>query len=264
MHATRTALLAGLAWLFCHVIAIGQEPAYLRVHLPATAQLLIDGQPTKQLGAERLFVTPPLQAGRTYRYTLTFLPVKDNPSLVRMQVIEVRAGQTSTADLRPGKDDRLSTVVYYPTPDIVVEKMLELAGVTKDDVVFDLGCGDGRIIIMAAKKFGARGVGVDIDPERVKEAKANAARAGVTDLVEIRQGDALAVNDLGRATVVATYMLPEFMAKLRPVLQKGLKPGARIVAHDYPMPDWTPAQEIEFIGPRRPHKLYLWKAETRD
>jgi cyclopropane fatty-acyl-phospholipid synthase-like methyltransferase len=178
-----------------------------------------------------------------------------------MQIVQVRAGQETVVDLRPDRDRTSSSIVFHPTPDEVVEIMLELAEVKKDDVVYDLGCGDGRIVVMAAKKFGARGIGVDIDPKRVREAEANIKKAGVEGQVEIRQGDALQVEDLSRATVVTLYMLPEFMAKLEPVLQKHLKPGARIVAHDYPMPDWKPALEVEVLGPRRPHLLYLWKVE---
>jgi ribosomal protein L11 methylase PrmA len=143
--------------------------------------------------------------------------------------------------------------------------MLQMAKVTKDDVVFDLGCGDGRLVITAAKKYGARGVGVDIDPERVKESLENARAAKVGNLVEIRQGDALKVKDLERATVVVTYMLPEFMEKLRPILRKQLQPGTRIVAHDYPVPGWEPVETVTVPGnrERNPHTLYLWRVRPR-
>jgi cyclopropane fatty-acyl-phospholipid synthase-like methyltransferase len=140
--------------------------------------------------------------------------------------------------------------------------MLEMAEVKKDDVVYDLGCGDGRIVILAAKKYGVRGVGIDIDPARVKEAQDAVKKAGVEALVTIRQGDALKVEDLDKATVVTLYMLPEFQAKLRPILQKTLKPGSRIVSHDFDLGEWAPVQRVEVQMALRPHVLYLWRVEA--
>src|SRR5215212_2765525 len=115
-------------------------------------------------------------------------------------------------------------IVYVPTPQEVVEKMLDMAKVKKDDIVYDLGCGDGRIVCTAAKKYGAKGVGVDIDPARIKDCADTMAKFGVTaEQVEIRQGDALKVKDLERASVIVFYMLPEFMEKLEPQVLKRLK-----------------------------------------
>ena len=151
-------------------------------------------------------------------------------------------------------------IIYVPTEQVVVEKMLEMAKVKKDDIVFDLGCGDGRIVVTAAKKFGAKGVGVDIDPSRIKDSLATMRKAGVTaELVDIRQGDALKVKDLERASVIMLYMLPEFMEKLEPQMKTRLKPGTRIVAHDYPFPNMEPDQVVEFeTGGSRPKFLYMW------
>lgn len=151
-------------------------------------------------------------------------------------------------------------IVYVPSEQVVVEKMLEMARVKKDDVVFDLGCGDGRIVVTAAKKFGSKGVGVDIDPARIQDSLATMRKAEVSkDLVDIRQGDALKVKDLEKATVIMLYMLPEFMEKLEPQIKKRLKPGTRIVAHDYPFPNIEPDQVVEFdSGGSRPKFLYLW------
>jgi SAM-dependent methyltransferase len=157
------------------------------------------------------------------------------------------------------RDDRTHhRVIHVPTPDSVVEKMLEMARVTKDDVVYDLGCGDGRIVAIAAKKYGARGVGVDIDPVRIKESLDTIKRYGVEDLVDIRHGEALKVKDLDRATVITLYMLPEFMKELEPIVNNTLRPGARIVAHDYPFPNWKADQVVKFQGAHRQHTLYLW------
>jgi len=123
--------------------------------------------------------------------------------------------------------------------------MLTLAKVGPGDVVYDLGSGDGRIVIAAAQKFGARGVGVDIEPARIVDAEVNAARAGVERLVAFKLQDALE-TDVSDATVVTLYMLPEFNAKLRPILERQLKPGSRVVSHDYPIEGWTP-ERIEVV-----------------
>jgi cyclopropane fatty-acyl-phospholipid synthase-like methyltransferase len=130
-------------------------------------------------------------------------------------------------------------VPFVPTPIEVVDRMLELARVTPVDVVYDLGSGDGAIIIRAAQKFGARGVGIEIDADLARKAQANAFREKVEHLVEFRVQDALSV-DVSEATVVTLYMLPEFNAKLRPTLDRQLKPGARVVSHDFPVEGWVP------------------------
>jgi SAM-dependent methyltransferase len=154
-----------------------------------------------------------------------------------------------------------SLAPYVPTPQDVVDRMLSLAGVTSKDVVYDLGCGDGRIVITAAKKFGARGVGVDIDPQRIAESRANAKREGVEDLVSFLEQDALTVN-VSKATVVTLYLLPASNLTLRPVLTRQLKPGSRIVSHNYGMDDWEPLKVDTFTDSTgRQRTLYLWKAD---
>jgi SAM-dependent methyltransferase len=191
----------------------------------------------------------------------------------------------ATPALSPGqdKDDKITCrIIYVPTPQPVVDKMLDMAKVTQSDVVFDLGCGDGRIVATAAKKHGARGVGVDIDPDRMKDCKATLEKMGATKIkaetdakgitkltaefefkgkpvaVEYRRGDALKVSDLDKATVIQLYMLPEFMEKLEPQALKKLPKGARIVAHDYAFPTWKQDSLVEFQGPDRTHTLYMW------
>lgn len=148
-------------------------------------------------------------------------------------------------------------VPYVPTPDNVVAKMLELAKVTRNDVVYDLGSGDGRIVITAAKKYGSRGVGYDIDPQRIKEANENARTAGVTDRVRFVQGD-LFQADLGEATVVTLYLLPEINLKLRPKLLKELKPGTRIVSHNYGLGDWDPIRTETVDSATGDHLVFYW------
>jgi len=161
-------------------------------------------------------------------------------------------------------DDFKCRIIYVPTEQTVVDKMLDMAKVNKKDVVFDLGCGDGRIVCAAAKNFGAKGVGVDIDPARIQDCMVTMKKFGVTkEQVDIREGDALKVKDLDRASVIMLYMLPEFMEKLEPQLTK-LKPGTRIVAHDYPFPNMKADQIVEFRGPNREHTLYMWTLKKRE
>jgi SAM-dependent methyltransferase len=135
--------------------------------------------------------------------------------------------------------ETLPEVPYVPTPEEVVLEMLKMAGVTQNDIVYDLGCGDGRIVITAAKVFGARGVGVDNDPSLIRESNENARKAGVADRVKFVEQD-LFMTDIREATVVTLYLLPELNLKLRPKLFRDLKPGSRILAHEFGMGDWKP------------------------
>lgn len=160
-------------------------------------------------------------------------------------------------------DPDKSLAPFVPTPQDVVERMLKLAEVGPNDVVYDLGCGDGRIVITAAKKYGARGVGVDLDPQRIKESKENAKMAGVADRVTFKQQDALTV-DVSDATVVTLYLLSASNLKLRPILTKQLKPGARIVSHAFSMGDWEPLKTDTFQDAQGMQRtLYLWKADGK-
>jgi cyclopropane fatty-acyl-phospholipid synthase-like methyltransferase len=138
-------------------------------------------------------------------------------------------------------------VPFVPTPPEVVDRMLEVAQVKPGDVIYDLGSGDGRIIIRAAKRYGVKGVGIEIDTELVQKARDNAFREKVDHLVEFRLQDALTV-DVSPATVVALYMLPEFNAKLRPILEKQLKPGSRVVSHDFEIQGWVPDKVEQITG----------------
>jgi SAM-dependent methyltransferase len=145
-------------------------------------------------------------------------------------------------------------VPYVPTPPEIVNRMLDLAKVGKGDVLYDLGCGDGRIVVTAAKERGATGVGIDLNPARIEEAKANARRAGVEDRVGFRVGD-LFKADVSKATVVTLYLLPEVNRKIRPMLWRQLKVGTRVVSHDFDMgPEWPPERQ-ERIGGKT---LYYW------
>ena len=148
---------------------------------------------------------------------------------------------------------RVPDVHWEPTPHEVVAEMLKLADVKKGDVVYDLGCGDGRIVIAAARDFGARGVGIDIDPQRITESEENARREHVTHLVQFREED-LFEADFREATVVTLFLWPSLNLKLRPKLLKELKPGTRIVSYIHDMGDWPAEKEVK-VGWRQ---IYLW------
>jgi precorrin-6B methylase 2 len=170
------------------------------------------------------------------------------------------AGSPTVAQKRP---DAPQLAPYVPTPQDVVDRMLAFAGVGKDDLVVDLGCGDGRIPITAAKTYGARGLGVDIDPQRIAEANANAVAAGVSHLVTFKLQDAM-TTDVSQATVVTLYLLSSSNLKLRPILTRQLKPGARIVAHNFALGDWE-AEKIETFQDKegRSRTIYRWTADGK-
>jgi len=164
---------------------------------------------------------------------------------------------TESARAQTAAPDR-PDVIYVPTPMAVVDAMLQLAKVTGTDVVYDLGCGDGRIPVTAAKKFGARGVCIDIDPERIREADENVSRSGVGDKVRTVQGD-LFQQPLGEATVVTLYLLDSINERLLPKLRRELKPGTRIVSHAFRMGSWEPEQTLTVDGRR----IFFWTIPPR-
>lgn len=154
--------------------------------------------------------------------------------------------------------ERTPDVIYVPTPQPIVDEMLTLAKVTKDDVVYDLGCGDGRIVVTAAKKYGARAIGFDIDPKRIEEARANVKKNAVEDLVSIEQKDIFTL-DLSPASVVTLYLLPSLNQRLVPQLEK-LEPGSRVVSHDYGIKGVVPVQHLSMkpAADAREHEIYFW------
>ena len=183
-------------------------------------------------------------------------------ALQTLLCIGVAAAQSASPARRPD-------VPYVPTTEAAVQEMLKLAGVTKSDTVYDLGCGDGRIVIAAAKTFGAKGVGIDINPDRIKEAKENARKAGLDNAVRFEEND-LFQADIHNATVVTLFLLPEVNLKLRPKLFHDLKPGTRVVSNTFTMGDWKPDKEVtvgnsaggEYSGLSQ--KLYLWTVPQRE
>jgi uncharacterized protein (TIGR03000 family) len=265
--------------------ATADKPATLIIRLPADARLVVDEKATEQTGEVRRFYSPPLPPGRTFRYTLEATWTSQGKTVLRKRVARVRAGEETRVDFleeekpaggppdRGGADkppdrgadkgadkgaepERRPDVVFVPTPQAVVDRMLELANVTKDDVVYDLGCGDGRIVVTAAKKYGCKAYGFDVDPERIAESKENVKKNGVEDLVTIEKKDIFKL-DLSKASVVTLYLLPSLNVKLVPQLEK-LKPGSRIVSHAFDMEGYKPKEVVKVKADGEEHRVFLW------
>lgn len=184
--------------------------------------------------------------------------MRDRRAVLIVTLIVAYAGTIAPLSGQTQAPARQPDVIYVPTPQPVVDAMLEAAGVTRYDVVYDLGSGDGRIPVTAAKKYGAHAVGIDIDPQRIAEANENVARNGVGGLVRIVQGD-LFEQDLSPTTVVTLYLLPSLNLKLLPKLMKELRPGTRVVSHAFDMGEWKPEREL-VVGGR---SIFLWTMPKR-
>ncbi len=178
------------------------------------------------------------------------------PWLLAVSLALLAPSPLSAGQAVPAQPERRPDVIFIPSPPAVIDAMLTLAHVTKDDVVYDLGCGDGRIVIAAARQYGARGVGIDIDPERIREANANAAAAGVTDRVTFILGDIFSDDvKIDKATVVTLFLLPSLNERLRPKLWRELAPGVRVVSNSFSMgSEWPPAR-TEQVGDAW---IYFW------
>ena len=180
-------------------------------------------------------------------------------SIVRLAVLAVvMALAAGCAGTPAGTPD----ILYVATPEQVGIEMLRLAGVRSDDVVYDLGSGDGRLVIAAAREFGARGVGVEIDPKLVQDSRESALKAGVADRTRFLWED-IFQTEIAPATVVALYLRQDVNVKLRPKLLRELRPGTRVVSHDFDMGDWRPDRTLRVKGPTREHVIYLWIVPRR-
>jgi trans-aconitate methyltransferase len=176
-------------------------------------------------------------------------------------IVAASLATTSSTPIQPPSaalTDKRPDVIYVPTPQPVVDAMLRTAMVKQGDVLYDLGSGDGRIPVTAARRYGIRAVGIEVDPQRIAEANANAREAGVSHLVTFRQEDLFSA-DFWEASVVTLYLLPELNMKLRPKLLTRLKPGTRIVSHAFDMGDWQPEKELRVDG----RIIYLWTIPER-
>ena len=183
------------------------------------------------------------------------------PLLAAILLFSSAFGQQTAPQVRQAPE-----VPYLPTTQAAVEAMLKLAGVTEKDVVYDLGCGDGRIVITAAKLYGARGVGIDIDPQRIQEANENAKKAGVERLVRFEENDLFKAN-IREASVVTLFLLTSVNARLRPKLLSELRVGTRVVSNTFDMGDWKPEKEFTVQAGDDGYfskKLYLWTIPLRD
>jgi len=226
------------------------------------AELKIEGKLTKPTGPVREFVTPEIEEGKPYIYEFTVIWRPNNyTELMRTKVVHFKGGDLIDVDLTkpdPNNPDK-AKVRWVPTPDDIVMEMVKLAGVKKGDVVYEPGPGDGRVLIACVKSGADKAVGIELDPKKAEEARANAQKAGVADKVEIRVGDALQVKDYGNATVIMLYMGDEFNNLLRPLFEKQLKPGTRIVSHRFTMGDWKPDKSITVMGQDGDeYVLHLW------
>lgn len=218
---------------------------------------------TDQKGVERKFVTPPLDKGFTYSYDLHAIIEPNNyTKIFRKKTITFKAGEDVSVDLRPKDPAEKIEVRWVPTPDDIVDKMSDLAKVTKNDVVYDFGCGDAVMLIRPITKHGAKkGVGIDIDAKMIDRAKENAKKAGVADKLDLRVGDILNVTakDMADASVVLLYIGDDLGARLGPVLRKNLPAGARVVSHRFTLGDWAPSRTVEVTGEDGfQYTLHLW------
>jgi uncharacterized protein (TIGR03000 family) len=246
--------------------AVAAAEVRLKVAVPhKKAVLFVEGKESKGEGARRSLTFSPAKDGKS---SVTLKVVWDPNAytkITRVRKLEVEPGKSYEVDLErrdektDPKDDIV--VIYVPTPDEVVDKMAELAGVGKEDVVFDLGCGDGRMVCRAVAMHKAkRGVGIDIDPERVTDSQETAKKYKVEDRVAFRQGDVLKpIKDLSEATVVMLYMGDDIGERLAPILRSTLKPGSRVVSHQFSLGDWKPdksitVQDSDMIE----YELHLW------
>lgn len=224
------------------------------------AQLSVDGKPIDGDGSPRTFASAPAARGAAQRMTLTVTWQPNTyTTITRARVVSFRTGEPVIVDLSAEDPADRVRVQYVPTPDDIAAEMVKLAGITPADVVFEPGCGDARITIAAVKAGARRGVGIDIDPDRVEESRANVKAAGLEDRIEIRLADALDIKDLSDASVVLLYMGDHFNMLIRPALWKQLKVGARVVSHRFLMGDWKPDETVAVGGVEGfEYQLHVW------
>ena len=252
----------------------GTRTITLKVQLPnANAKVSVDDQEIPGSGEERT-LTPKIDKNKEHVVVKASWEPNNYTKITRPRKVAVSDDEI-VVDFRTKSDTEKDDIVvrFVPTPSDFVDAMCKIAKVGKDDVVYDLGCGDGRMVITAVKKFGAkRGVGIDLDADGhdlIKKCKESAKAAGVADKVEFRQGDVLKVNDLSDATVVLLYMGDDINKRLQPILKKTLKPGARVVSHRFLMDDdWPPdrSQEVtSTVGeyPGYTNMVHLWEIKGK-
>jgi uncharacterized protein (TIGR03000 family) len=232
------------------------DQAKIKVYLPADAILHVDGALTQATGEIRNFISPPLARGKKYVYTLRASWKEGGKEVSTERTARLEAGLEVIVDFREPAQN-----VENLEPD-TIEQLLKLAGIKKGEMVYDPKCGDGRVLIAAAQKFGAKGIGFETDSQRVNEALENVKKSGVTDSISIKLQD-MAAQDFKDANVVALHLSPEGNVKLMPQLAK-LPPGTRIIANDADMKGAKPAKKVSIsaraqnAGDTKEHILYLW------
>jgi uncharacterized protein (TIGR03000 family) len=231
------------------------------------AELLIENQKTKPTGEVREFETPELEVGKLYEYTFSVTWEPNNYThLTRTKSIEFKGGEDVVADLTKAdpKNPDKAKIRWVPTPDDIVDEMIKLGNVKKGDVAYEPGPGDGRVLIAAIKKGADKAVGIEIDAKKAEEAKEAVKKAGLDKKITIIEGDALKDRDYSEATIVFLYMGNEFNNLLRPVLEKQLKPGTRIVSHRFVLGDWAPDKTIKVMGADGDeYTLHLWTVKEK-
>jgi uncharacterized protein (TIGR03000 family) len=232
----------------------------VEVYLPEAARLFIEGREMSFKAPMSRFVSPPLPPGK-YTYTIKAIIPGPNGLQTVTRRIDVRPGDFESIDLRPPGKRPITDVEYEPTPQKVVDALLRLSKITRDDVLWDLGCGDGRIPVTAAKEYGCKACGFDIDPERVKDSLANSRKHGVERLVTIQQRDIFTLDLSKEPTVVTLYLLPRLNVQLLPQLRK-LPAGARVISVAHRIDDIKPDASVVVDTELGEFDVYLWQAET--
>jgi uncharacterized protein (TIGR03000 family) len=263
-----------VATLFGLACAQDKKPATIKIIVPEssfqTTVVKVDGVEVKGSEGVRVFTTGPLEPGKEYKFKVEALIEPNNyTKITRPREVALKAGDEVKLDLTV-EDKKLDKIVvrWVPTPDDIVDKMAELAKVTKDDVIFDPGCGDAVMLIRPVKKLGAKkGIGIDIDPKMVKKAQEKAKEEGVAEKVVIKEGDILNEKDMAicaEASVVLIYIGDDLGARMAPVLQKLLKPGTRIVSHRFKLGDWAPDKTLKVKGEDGDeYTLHVWTVKEK-
>ncbi len=275
MFAVRTARMLGLALALCFLsggftsVSTAQDKktekakSKLKITVPQDdAELQIESKATKPTGTVREFETPDLDVGKAYEYVFSVTWRPNNYTvLTRTKAVEFKGGTDINVDLTKAdpKNPDKAVVRWVPTPDDIVEEMMKLAKVGEGDVAYEPGPGDARMLIAAVKKGAKKGVGIELDPKKAAEATENVKKAKLDGKITIIEGDALKDRDYSEASVVMLYMGNEFNNLLKPILEKQLKPGTRIVSHRFVLGDWAPDKTVDVKGADGDeYKIHLW------
>ncbi|HEY2910560.1 MAG TPA: TIGR03000 domain-containing protein [Gemmataceae bacterium] len=240
----------------------------LKITVPQDdAELKIENKDTKPTGHVREFETPDLDAGKEYEYdfSVTWRP-NNYTVLTRTKTVLFKSGEDINVDLtkEDKKNPDKAVIRWVPTPDDIVDEMLKMAKITKDDVVYEPGPGDAKVLIAAVKAGAKKAVGIELDPKRIAEARENIKKAKLEKQITIIEGDALKDRDYSEATVVFIYMGNEFNDLIRPILEKQLKPGARIISHRFVFGDWKPDTTKTVMGlDGDEYLLHIWTIKKK-